>query len=95
MDRDVQCLHQGRCVLDKNEKKLPRGVNPEAKRVPRDKNAKRIRDLEEEVEYLNDAVDFYHHVIVDLATRVSTLENIIIASGLVDFDHRKEEVLLN
>ena len=51
--------------------------------------------MEEEVEYLNDAVDFYHHVIVDLATRVSTLENIIIASGLVDFDHRKEEVLLN
>ena len=81
--------------MDKIEKKLPRGIKPKAKRIPRDKNAKKIRDLEEEVEYLNEAVDFYHYAIVDLATRVSTLENIIIASGLVDFDHRKEEVLLN
>ena len=81
--------------MDKIEKKLPRGVRSEAKRVSRDKNAKRIKVLEEEVEYLNEAVDFYHYAIVDLATRVSTLENIIIASGLVDFDHRKEEVLLN
>jgi hypothetical protein len=55
---------------------------------------KRIRELEEEVEWLNEDIQLHKYCLLGLATRLSNIEHMVVSLGFASYKE-KEEVLLN
>jgi len=65
---------------------------------------KKIKELEEEIDYLNDVVEFQGETLeihklcfFGLATRIANVENLMVALGMADYKskQKQEKPLLN
>ena len=56
---------------------------------------KRIQELEEEVEWLNEDLQLHKYCLFGIATRISNLEGILVAFGFTEYKEKEEKTLLN